>query len=68
LHEASHSADENERARKSLASRNANDKERIEQLTKQIAEFGACAEESDKRYDDVIYTFYLLCPYSLLIN
>jgi len=53
LHEASHSADENERARKSLASRNANDKERIEQLTKQIAEFGACAEESDKRYDDV---------------
>lgn len=53
LAEASHSADENERARKSLASRNASDKERIEQLEKQIAEFGACAEESDKRYDDV---------------
>lgn len=53
LAEASHSADENERARKSLASRNQQDKERIAQLEKQIAEFGACAEESDKRYDDI---------------
>lgn len=53
LAEASHSADENERARKSLASRNQADKERIAQLEKQITEFGSCAEESDKRYDDV---------------
>lgn len=53
LAEASHSADENERARKSLASRNLADKERIAQLEKQITEFGSCAEESDKRYDDV---------------
>lgn len=53
LAEASHSADENERARKSLASRNQADKERIAQLEKQIAEFGSCAEESDKRYDDI---------------
>jgi len=53
LAEASHSADENERARKSLESRNKADNERIVQLEKQIAEFGACAEESDKRYDDV---------------
>jgi predicted nucleic acid-binding Zn-ribbon protein len=53
LAEASHSADENERARKSLESRNKADKERIVQLEKQITEFGSCAEESDKRYDDV---------------
>merc|ERR1712129_53995 len=42
-----------ERARKSLESRNKADIDRIAQLEKQIAEFGACAEESDKRYDDV---------------
>lgn len=53
LAEASHSADENERARKSLESRNKADKIRIEELEKQINEFGSCAEESDKRYDDV---------------
>jgi chromosome segregation ATPase len=53
LAEASHAADENERSRKSLESRNKADKERITQLEKQIGEFGACAEESDKRYDDV---------------
>jgi len=53
LAEASLSADENERARKSLESRNKADKTRIEELEKQIQEFGSCAEESDKRYDDV---------------
>jgi hypothetical protein len=53
LNEASHAADENERGRKSLESRNKADKERIIQLEKQIAELGAIAEESDKRYDDV---------------
>lgn len=36
-----------------MESRNKADNERIVQLEKQIAEFGACAEESDKRYDDI---------------
>ena len=58
LNEASHAADENERGRKSLESRNKADKERIIQLEKQIAELGAIAEESDKRYDDVSFCLF----------
>ncbi|KAL1140017.1 hypothetical protein AAG570_006994 [Ranatra chinensis] len=53
LAEASQAADESERQRKVLENRSLADEERMDALENQLKEARFCAEEADKKYDEV---------------